>query len=194
MDVIEKPDVSVDCVNALFDPTAKGMNNRYPEWGSAIAFEHLKVILNPNVQSRKKRYLKWFSILPECKIGEFRIVPLTNSRLLRAEGRAMGFCVGHYDVLCEELLTRAFSIRDWSGKRVATVSLIWDDRPWCLEQIKGQGYTDVLEDEKTFFDGNSTATQTEPTELYYVAHEIARLHLSAWNKLVAEARMRNEDV
>lgn len=43
--------------------------------------------------SRKKRNLQWESALAECEIGDFLIVPLTTSQLLRAEGLAMRHCV-----------------------------------------------------------------------------------------------------
>lgn len=133
-------------------------------------------------KSKKKRNLEWESDLPECEIGDYLIVPLTTSRQLRAEGRAMKHCVGHYDELCHRGLARVFSIQDMSGNRVATASLIWLDDYWHLEQVKGHENAEVQESEETFFNGNSTVTQLEPTELYFVGQEILQRYRSAWSE------------
>lgn len=130
---------------------------------------------------KKKRNLEWVSDLPACEIGEFLIVPLTTSRQLRAEGRAMKHCASHYDELCHREQARVFSIRDLSGNRLATASLIWLDDYWHLEQVKGHENAEVLESEETFFNGNTTVTQREPTELYFVGQEILQRYRAAWS-------------
>lgn len=130
---------------------------------------------------KKKRNLHWESALAECEIGDFRIVPLTTSRLLRAEGRAMHHCVGNYDELCHQGRARVFSMQDLVGRRIATASLIWRDDYWHIDQIKGAHNAEVLESEHTFFDGDSTETLIEQTEVYYVGHEILRLYRQAWD-------------
>lgn len=130
---------------------------------------------------RKKSNFHWESALAECEIGDFQIVPLTTSRLLRAEGRAMRHCVGNYDELCHQGRARVFSIRDLACRRVATASLIWRDDYWHLDQIKGPRNAEVLESERTFFDGDSTVTVIEQTEVYYVGHEVLRLYRQAWD-------------
>ena len=135
--------------------------------------------------SRKKRNLQWESALAACEIGDFQIVPLTTSRLLRAEGRAMRHCVGNYDELCHQGLARVFSMQDFTGRRVATASLIWRDDYWHLDQIKGPSNAEVQESEHTFFDGDSTVTLIEQTELYYVGHEVLRLYRQAWDSALS---------
>jgi hypothetical protein len=150
----KKPDIQPDFLNSLF-----GLGTK----------------------SKKKRNLVWESDLPECEIGEFLIVPLTTSRHLRAEGRMMRHCAGTYDELCHNGLARVFSIRDLAGHRLATASLIWRDDYWHLEQVKGLRNAEVLESESTFFDGNSTVTLLEPTELYYIGQEILRRYRCSWS-------------
>ena len=143
--------------------------------------DFLNSLFGLGTKRKKKRNLEWASDLPECEIGDYLIVPLTTSRQLRAEGRAMKHCAGHYDELCHRGLARVFSIRDLSGNRVATASLIWLDDYWHLEQVKGHENAEVLESEETFFNGNSTVTQLEPTELHFVGQEILQRYRSAWS-------------
>ena len=142
----------------------------------------LNAMFDTDRPRRKKRNLDWTSDLAECVIGEFVIVPLTTSRQLRAEGRAMRHCVGQYDEICHKGLARVFSIRDLSKKRMATISLLWRDDYWHLEQIKGRQNVDVLESESTFFDGNTTVTLLEPTELHFVSQEVLRRYRRAWSE------------
>lgn len=130
---------------------------------------------------RKKRNLHWESDLAACEIGDYQIIPLTTSRLLRAEGRVMRHCVRNYDELCHQGRARVFSMRDLAGRRVATASLIWRDDYWHLDQIKGPRNAEVLESECTFFDGDSTVALIEETEVYYVGHEVLRLYRQAWD-------------
>ena len=146
--------------------------------------DFLNSLFGLGTKRKKKRNLEWVSDLPECEIGEYLIVPLTTSRQLRAEGRVMKHCAGHYDELCHRGLARVFSIQDLSGNRLATASLVWLDDYWHLEQVKGRGNADVLESEETFFNGNSTVTQLEPTELYFVGQEILQRYRSAWSNLL----------
>ena len=143
--------------------------------------DFLHPVLSPSPKN-KKRNLQWESDLSECEIGDYLSVPLTNSRQLRAEGRAMKHCVGHYDELCHQGLARVFSVQDLSGNRVATASLIWRDDYWHLEQVRGHENAEVLEIEETFFNGNSTVTQREPSDLYFVGQEILQRYRSAWSE------------
>lgn len=143
--------------------------------------DFLNSLFELETKRKKKRNLQWVSDLPECEIGEYRIVPLTTSRQLRAEGREMNHCAGHYDELCHKGLARVFSIQDLSGNRIATASLIWLDDYWYLEQVKGYGNAEVLEGEETFCNGHSIITQLEPTELYFVSQEILQRYRSAWS-------------
>lgn len=148
--------------------------------------EYLNAIFNLAPKHKKKLKLEWGSDLGECEIGGYWIVPLTTSRHLRAEGRAMRHCVGTYDELCHKNLARVFSVRDADGNRVATLSLIWRDDYWHLEQIKGHRNAEVLESEDTYYDGNSTVTVLEPTELYYVGQEVLRQYRQAWSDRLQE--------
>lgn len=148
---------------------------------NAVHPDFLNAIFGLGAKRNKKRNLEWESDLPQCEIGEYLIVPLTTSRQLRAEGRAMKHCVGGYDELCHKGLTRVFSIQDLSSNRVATASLKWRDDYWHLEQIKGRANAEVLEREETLFNGNSTVTEREPTELYFVGQEILQRYRSAWS-------------
>lgn len=142
---------------------------------------YLHAVLGPYPKS-KNRNLQWESDLSECEIGDYRIVPLTNSRQLWVEGRTMKHCAGHYDELCHQGLARLFSVQDLSGNRLATASLIWRDDYWYLEQVRGHENMEVLEIEETSFDGNSTVTQREPSDLYFVGQEILQHYRSAWSE------------
>jgi len=147
-----------------------------------VAPDFLNALFGLDTKPKKKRNLEWTSDLLMCEIGDYLILALTTSRQLRAEGRAMKHCVGHYDELCHKGLARVFSVRDISGHRIATASLIWRDDYWHLEQIKGHENAEVLESENTYFDGNSTVTKLAPTELYFVGQEILQRYRSAWSK------------
>lgn len=147
-----------------------------------VAPDFLNALFGLDTKGKKKLNLEWASAVLRCEIGDYLILPLTTSRLLRAEGRAMKHCVGHYDELCHKGLARVFSVRDISGHRVATASLIWRDDYWHLEQVKGHENAEVLESENTYFDGNSTVTELAPTELYFVGQEILQRYRSAWSK------------
>lgn len=143
--------------------------------------DFLNSLFELDTNRKKKRNLEWVSELPECEIGDYLIVPLTTSRQLRAEGRAMKHCAGHYDERCHKGLARVFSIRDLFGNRLATASIIWLDDYWHLEQVKGSQNAEVLESEEVFFNGSSIVTQLEPTELYFVGQEILQRYRSAWS-------------
>lgn len=136
---------------------------------------------------RNKRNLAWASALPDCEIGDFRIVPLTTSQQLRAEGREMKHCVALYADLCHRGLARIFSIRDLCGHHVATASLIWREEYWHLEQVKGFMNADVIDGIETFFDGESTITEIEPTDLYFVSQSLLQSYRCAWDRQSRES-------
>lgn len=138
--------------------------------------------LGQGIARRSKRNLAWDSALPECEIGDYQVVPLTSSRQLRAEGREMKHCVARYADLCFRGLARVFSIRDLFGHRVATASLIWRNDYWHLEQVKGVMNGNVLDCVETFFDGESTMTAMEPTDLYFVSQTLLQSYRSAWEE------------
>ena len=122
----------------------------------------------------RKLHLSWTSALTTCEIGQYQVVPLTTSSELRKEGAAMRHCVGSHDVLCAAGTYLVFSIRDLDNKRLATMSLVFDQYGWHLEQIKGPGNAEVIYTEETFYSGERTETVREYSDVYYVAQEILR--------------------
>lgn len=145
--------------------------------------DFLNSVFGLETKRRKKRNLEWSSDLPECEIGDYRIIPLTTSRQLRAEGREMKHCVGQYDELCHIGRVRIFSIQNQSGNRLATASLIWRNDYWHLEQVKGYDNAEVLEaEERCFSVGKSTLVQIEPPEIYFVCQELLQRYRSVWSK------------
>jgi hypothetical protein len=126
--------------------------------------------------SAGRRSGKWECHLTEMFIGDFFIVPLTTTRMLKSEGYAMSNCCREYKELCEQQQYGIFSIRSRSGERLATLGLAKEDGYWRLDQCFGPANSEVLEETCCYLDEDE-ALQTEyhPTDLYYVAQEVARL-------------------
>lgn len=139
-------------------------------------------VMNAIFGKQKKRNLSWSAEMQPCEIGGYFIQPLTTSRQLRAEGRAMRHCIGRYDELCHEDLVRVFSIRDMNGDPIATMSLIRHENYWRIEQVKGLQNAEVLENNTPFYDGESTVLFQEQTEIYFISQEILRCQISAWHQ------------
>lgn len=131
---------------------------------------------------KKKRDLTWKSDLDACDIGDYQVIPLTNSQTLRQEGRAMCHCVGTYVELCSQGLVRIFSIQDLMSNRLATLSLIFTDGYWHLEQIKGVLNAEVCVSEESYYDGEQTHTWIDMTDMHYVAYEVLRYYRKAWER------------
>lgn len=131
---------------------------------------------------KKKRELVWDSALEACELGDYQVIPLTSSWALRQEGRAMLHCVGGYDEMCANGRARVFSIRDLMGNRVATMSLIFWDDYWQLEQIRGVANGEMCSSEEVYFDGERTVTQLDMTDFHYIAHDVLRCYRQAWEK------------
>ena len=145
--------------------------------------DELNAIFRTSKRSKKKKHeLVWESALDTCELGDYQIVPLTSSWALRQEGRAMRHCVGGYDEMCAQGRTRVFSIRDLMGNRVATMSLIFRDDNWRLEQIKGYANEEICQSEEVYYDGERTVTQIDVTDFHFIAYEIMRLYLKAWER------------
>jgi hypothetical protein len=87
----------------------------------------------------------------------------------------MQHCVGSHDVLCAVGTYQVFSILDLDNKRLATLSLVFDQYGWHLDQIKGPGNAEVICTEETFYSGERTETVLNYTDLYFVSQEILRL-------------------
>lgn len=122
----------------------------------------------------RKLRLSWSSVLAACEIGEYQVIPLTSSAELREAGSAMRHCIGSHDVLCAAGTYLVFSIRNLDNKRLATMSLVFDQFGWHLDQIKGLGNAEVIYTEGTFYSGERTETIRECSDLYYIAQEILR--------------------
>lgn len=129
---------------------------------------------------KKKRELIWASALQHHELGNYQVIPLTSSWALRQEGRTMKHCVRGYDELCAKGRARVFSIRDLIGKPLATMSLIFQDEHWHLEQIKGVANAEVCTSEEMYYDGEHTVTQLDMTDMYYVAYDVALRYRKAW--------------
>lgn len=123
-----------------------------------------------------KRNRRWPSVLPETVVGDYLVVPLTSSKMLKSEGYRMNNCSREYSGLCGLGSYLIFSIRSRSGERVATLGMRKRDEFWRFEQCLGPGNSNVMDEEITYCDENGTVQQEwYPTELYYVAHEVVRL-------------------
>ena len=132
-------------------------------------------------KKNKKRNRKWSSDLGAIEIGPFLFIPLTCTKALREDGRKMEHCVRSYVDLCRIDSARIFSIRDaLSQMRIATLSLIWENNYWQLDQMKGPRNTEVICNERTYFNGEQTVTETDFTDLHYAALELVQRYREAW--------------
>lgn len=154
--------------------------------------DELNAIFGLNKRGKKKkRELVWDSALPAIEVGDYQVIPLTSSWALRQEGRAMQHCVASYAERCFSGQARVFSIRDLAGKRLATMSVVYNDDNWYLEQVQGLANSDVSNSEEVYYDGERTVTQLDKTDMHYVAYDVARCYRKAWEervlKLIFEA-------
>lgn len=138
-----------------------------------VVYQEFDAMIERGCRTRKLR-LRWTSALQSCQVGDYWVVPLTTSSDLRKEGAAMRHCVGSQDILCAMGGYVIFSIRDLDNRRLATMSLFFDQYGWHLEQLKGMENAEVTYHEESFYNGERTETIREPTELYFVAQEILR--------------------
>ena len=132
-------------------------------------------------KKHKKRNRKWSSDLDAVEIGPFLFMPLTCTKALREEGFAMAHCVRAYEELCRLDYARIFSVRDALNLgRIATLSLIWENGYWHLDQIKGMRNVEVICQELTHFDGEETVTEILVTDVHYAAMELIQRYREAW--------------
>jgi hypothetical protein len=97
---------------------------------------------------RRKRNLRWKSLIEPFEAGEYQVIPLVCSDDLREEGELMNHCVGRkYDRWCHVDVVRVFSIRDLAGRRLATASLYFSFKElrWRFEQCKGYNNREVCQ-------------------------------------------------
>jgi len=132
--------------------------------------------------SKKKRKLTWTSDLAAFELGNYLVVPLTSSKMLREEGQIMGHCAALYDRLCHEGTVRLFSVQDLIGYRIATVSLLWRDDYWHLEQMKGPRNAGILYEQVAYQFQGCTAERLDETDLYFVGQEIVQRYRAAWSQ------------
>lgn len=145
--------------------------------------DELNAIFGLNKRGKKKkRELVWESALGACEIGGYQILPLTSSWALRQEGREMQHCVGSYVEMCCKGRARVFSIRDLTGRRLATMSVAINDSYWYLEQVQGVANSDVSTSEEVYYDGERTVTKLDMTDVYYVAYDVVRCYRKAWEE------------
>ncbi len=134
--------------------------------------------------SIERRPRKWKCQLSEMLIGRYLIMPLTSAKLLKSESYHMNNCCRDFLEQCAELTYCLFSIRSRSGERLATLGLTCRQGSWRFDQCFGPSSTEVLEETRTYLDEDGEFQEESfATELYYVAHEVARLMNSAgWQK------------
>ena len=96
--------------------------------------------------------------------------------MLKSEGYQMNNCCRGYVDQCAGMTYCLFSIRRRSGERLATLGLNYNQAYWRFDQCFGPSNTEVLEQIRTYFDEDGELQdELFATELYYVAHEVARL-------------------
>jgi len=135
----------------------------------------------PAGKRKRKRVRTWGSSLQSAEIGPYVFVALTDSAALKTEGRQMQHCVATYIDICRGDIARVFSVRDTISERpVATLSLIWIDDYWHLDQLKGVRNAEVAHYEEICFDGDETVVAIEMTEMYFAAQELLQRYRKAW--------------
>jgi hypothetical protein len=128
---------------------------------------------------RRKRNLRWISLVEPFEAGNYLVVPLTCSDDLRDEGDLMSHCVGNrYHRWCYDGAVRIFSIRDFEGRRQATVSIYYDfdEMRWRLEQCKGYGNAEVCE---TVVSGNGDRQNAELSDIHFLVQYVVVLYQRA---------------
>lgn len=125
---------------------------------------------------RRKRNLRWISLMEPFEAGNYLVVPLTCSNDLRDEGELMSHCVGsRYHRWCYDGAVRIFSIRDLEGRRQATVSIYYDfdEMRWRLEQCKGYGNAEVCE---TAAPGNDGRQNDDLPDIHFLVQYVVVLY------------------
>ena len=114
--------------------------------------------------------------LPKLEIGEYKIIPLVTPRMLKSESYLMRNCSREYICDCEQGIYLMFSVRDLTGKRIATLSFYYSSNYWRIDQCYGIANSEVLYKASVFLtEGGLEAEFEEETELYYVTSEVQRL-------------------
>lgn len=124
----------------------------------------------------QRRPSKWECKLSDTLIGDYSITPLTSRKMVKLEGCQMNNCCREYIDQCARLTYCLFSIRSRSGKRLATLGLTCRGGYWRFDRCFGPSNSEVLEESRTYLDEDGELQEESyATDLYYVAHEVARL-------------------
>ena len=128
------------------------------------------------VNSVNRRPKKWQCQLPETLVGDYLIIPLTSVKMVKSEGYRMNTCCRDYVDQCAEGTYSLFSIRRRSGERLATLGLACREGHWRFDWCLGPERSEVLEEIRAYLDEDGELQEElYATDLYYIAHEVARL-------------------
>ncbi|MFH0785748.1 MAG: hypothetical protein V2B20_27890 [Pseudomonadota bacterium] len=126
--------------------------------------------------SVERRPSKWKCKLSDTLVGDYSITPLTSRKMVKLEGYRMNNCCREYIDQCAELTYCLFSVRSRSGERLAILGLTCNGGYWRFDQCFGPSNSEVLEETRTYLDEDGELQEESfATDLYYVAHEVARL-------------------
>ena len=129
----------------------------------------------------------WESPLSEIEVGGYVFIPLVTLKMLKDEDFIMenqvidglDDCIDELIDGCAEGYYCFFSVRDLTGKRIATAAYSWNSGRWEFDQCVGVDGANVLTNDIDYFiDENSNEDgfycHVQP-DLYYVVPEIERL-------------------
>ena len=143
-----------------------------------LSFDHQQRQLTETTHKpgREKHVRTWPCPLTEELIGEHLVVSLTSIKQVLNEAESLNNFCREYITRCAGGSYSLFSIRSRSGERLATLGLSKEDDYWRVERCVGQADADMLEESMSFLDEDDALhTECYATELYYIAHEVARL-------------------
>lgn len=137
---------------------------------------HQAINLFQQVTKRQRQASKWASKLPEIMVGDFLVIPLNSTKMLKSESYWMNNSSSDYAQQCSKGLYALFSIRTRSGERLATLGLENYCGSWRFDQCHGPSNSEVLEEHFEYLDDDGRYVEEfYPTEMYYAVHEVARL-------------------
>lgn len=145
--------------------------------------------IRPAKIKRRKRNLRWESLIGPFEAGNYSIVPLACSNDLREEADFMNHCVNRrYPSWCHVGAVRIFSIRDLDGRRLATSSIYFDFdlMLWRFEQCKGYGNLEVCEIVMFSGEDRPSPAGMELSDIYFLAHDIVRIYQRAEDEAGAQ--------
>ena len=97
-------------------------------------------------QANYLKLLEWDSLLPELDLGRWRIVPITDAWALRREALERRHCADQYLDECIGGTSKLFSVRNATGKSVATIGIERFRRSWRVFGFRGFANRDVPEE------------------------------------------------